>query len=129
MGSLRQAKSLRTSRGKVVVDEEEEAMFEKIDLIDQERQKVIDDHVAEQSKLGYFKRLSAYNKPAYLIIVGVLGSMVNGAVAPVVGWAFAEILGILTPPMELIGGKEFVKEELTFWVIVVAIAGSSTIFG
>ena len=79
--------------------------------------------------MGYFKRLSAYNKPAYLIIVGVLGSMVNGAVAPVVGWAFAEILGILTPPMELIGGKEFVKEELTFWVIVAAIAGSSTIFG
>jgi len=38
VGSLRNTKSLRSSsRGKIVVDPEEEAMFEKVDLNDEEK--------------------------------------------------------------------------------------------
>ena len=73
---------------------------------------MIDDEIEEKSKIGPMKRLMRYNKPAYFILIGIIGSMINGSVSPLVGWAFAEILGILTPPMELIGGPDFVKEEL-----------------
>ena len=104
-------------------------MFEKIDLIDQERQAIIDEEMKAKARLGYMKRLNEYNKPVCFIILGIIASMTTGCVFPLIGRIFAEVIGLLSAPMALMGGPDRVKEELSYWVIFTAILGGATLFG
>jgi ATP-binding cassette subfamily B (MDR/TAP) protein 1 len=52
------------------------------DAIDEDIKKEKEELIAKVKKKGYFKRLLAYNKPGWLIIVGLISSGVQGMTMP-----------------------------------------------
>jgi len=53
------------------------------------------------------------NEPKLLILFGCMGSFVVGATQPFFGWIFAQIMGYLTAPLKLVGGKEGLMEKVS----------------
>lgn len=48
-----------------------------------------------REKTGFLKRLSIYNKPAYLIFTGLFFSMIAGALLPLFGIFWAKLIIVL----------------------------------
>ena len=74
-------------------------------------------------------RIAAYNKPCYLLIIGLFGAAVNGSIQPFVGVTFGKLMTIMTTPEDWatliaksldITRKEWFTQELNFWVIGLA---------
>lgn len=53
-----------------------------------------------REKKSLFSKLLVYNKPAVLILVGIVGSIVVGSMQPVCGIILSELLTYMTAPFE-----------------------------
>jgi ABC-type multidrug transport system fused ATPase/permease subunit len=71
-----------------------------------------------------------FNNPKILIIIGLFCTIPSGLANPICGIAFAKILTLLSVPVEFlvtidkengIGGFPYLKNEITFWSIVMLI--------
>ncbi|CAI2362505.1 unnamed protein product [Moneuplotes crassus] len=72
--------------------EEVDNKKEQADAIDADIKKEKEELLAKIKKKGYFKRLVAYNKPYWLIIVGLISSAVQGMTMPMNGFLFVKML-------------------------------------
>ena len=75
-------------------------MSEKQNEIDSEEQKRIDEQRKQREKAGFLKRLSVHNKPAYFIFIGLIFSLIAGALLPSFGIWFAKMLFTLQTPLD-----------------------------
>lgn len=50
-------------------------------------------------KAGFLKRLSVHNKPAYFVIIGLIFSLIYGAMLPTFGIWFAKMLFVMQTPL------------------------------
>ena len=66
--------------------------MEEADAIDKETQEMKDQLLADIKKKGYFKRLMQYNKPYWLIVVGLISSAIQGMSMPVFGFFYVKVL-------------------------------------
>jgi hypothetical protein len=91
------------------LDEEELKMFEDVNKVDKEADKELKKFMEEKKEAGVFKRLAEYNKPCYLIIIGLFGAAVNGSIQPFIGVIFGKLMTLMTTPptwMELLAKAE-----------------------
>ena len=68
------------------------------------------------------------NEPKILILFGVLGSIVIGCTQPFFGWIFAQMMGFLTSPLKLNGGKEGLMEKVTEKCQILALLAMANYF-
>jgi len=60
--------------------------------MDEEVKKEKEKLLEEIKKKGYFKRLLSYNKPYWMIVVGLISSAIQGMVMPIYGIIYVKIL-------------------------------------
>jgi ATP-binding cassette, subfamily B (MDR/TAP), member 1 len=109
-------------------------MLEQADEIDKKKQEELDKLAEENEKIGGYTKLQPYNKPVYLIVLATIGSIINGAVQPVLGIVFAKILTLLCTPkeyLEFLHGKDHLQDEVTklsLFMVYCAIVNGVSIF-
>jgi hypothetical protein len=52
----------------------------------------------ENEKLSSFGRLMVYQRPAVLILIACISSLITGAAQPVTGIVFSKLMGMLSTP-------------------------------
>lgn len=77
---------------KFKVDKEEKIKFDKI----------YKEQVGEAATQSYFTRLLAFNQPRYNIFIGILMSIMQGALMPVFGGVMAKMLFVLMNVYDLV---------------------------
>nr|AOQ25828.1 ABC transporter B family member 1 [Moneuplotes crassus] len=81
-----------TMRKNTSFNEEIKSKKEEADALDEDIKKEKDELIAQIKKKGYFKRLLEYNKPYWLIIVGLISSGIQGMTMPVFAVFYVKIL-------------------------------------
>lgn len=76
-----------------------------------------------------FSRLLPYNKPMYLVGLGLIFSAIAGATQPVFGVVFSKLLSVLMKPLNTEGDKEDLRSELYFLIAMTALIGVSASIG
>lgn len=88
---------------------------EQADKMDEDVKTEREDLYKAIAKRGYFKRLLQYNKPYWLIIVGLISSGIQGMTMPVFGYFYVKILfSMFSKDLEEAG-------MMGMWVIINAI--------
>lgn len=89
---------------------EEKMKKTQADMQDKEAEDRFEELKAKLAKRSWTSKLSVYNRPAYLIIVGLLASMVCGAAQPCLGLVMSKYLvyvSVPIPQLKLIVAPDF----------------------
>lgn len=87
--------------------------MELVNKQDKAIQEGIDEKIRQINETGNFRKLLPYNKPTFLIFLGVICSMVDGSLMPLVGLILSKLLGYMTATWEQLNYMASADKDFT----------------
>ena len=82
----------------------------------------------ENEKVSGFDKLMPFNKPAYLIVVGCIAALINGALMPICGIVLSKLLAYLTAQWEVLEamdseltGRQYLEKQIKFYSLAMGV--------